>query len=161
MKINRIISQLVIEIIIITITIIGTYFIWDRLDYETQAKMAYAYSNYDARLTLNITENDNNSIISIGNSNSITKEYELYLKINKVENKIYKDYIMVCFDENNYSLNDFNSFEKGNYIYYIIEKGTIKRKSKLDSSIKVYLLNNTQINEENTQFNYLLDLKEI
>ena len=167
MKINRIILKLILEINIILIMIVGTYFIWGKLDYGKEAQIAYAYSNYDARLTLNVTNEkkdlsfyDNDIILSIANSNSITKSYELYIKLENKDSLSNMQNLIINFGGNTFSINELESYVQGKYTYYKITKSSIKRKSKMEFNVKFFLEDNANT-KQNKSLKLSFELKEI
>lgn len=173
MRINKLISHLVMEMVMLVAAIIGTYFVWDNIDMENEAKMAYAYSNYDARLTLNtknsiealIPESDddaeNNVILSLANSNSIIKKYDLYFVYNNKVSQLNKDYIKISLNGNAHYLNELESYESGMFTYYKLESSSIKKKSDKDLNIKIYLAIETPNSEQGKTASFTFNVEEI
>lgn len=167
---NRIIKRLIVEMVMITSMVIGTWFIWQNIDCSEQAKMAYAYSNYDAYLTLNVDKDSINILsngeqsdgltLSIGNSNSIVKSYYLYC-IYDNDSKLDKDFIEVEINNSKIKLNSLEKIEKGNYTYFILDKNSIKKKSTKNLDVKILLADNTPLEEYGKDASIKFDIEEI
>ena len=170
MNYNKRIKGLILEIVTLVSVVVGSFFIWQRLDCSDQAKIAYAYSNYDAYLTLNIDKDSINILpngyendgltLSIGNSNSIVKSYYLYLIYDNNSN-LDKEFIELNMNDKVVKLNTLEKIEKGNFTYYIIEKSSIKKKSTKDIGVKLLLADNTPNEEYGKDASIKFDIEEM
>lgn len=128
------------EIICIGAIILLTNQYWQTLKVEEAASVAYLYTNVTT-LNLNYNETNYNNEktvnLNIVNSGDTNKKYNLYIKVNKTGTS--NNYIKL--DDKNYKLNNFESFSKNKYTYYLIHTDKIEKNSINKLKIKTDLPN--------------------
>lgn len=168
-RINKLIRGTVFEIIVLISVVTASYFVWDNLDLEEARNMAYAYSNYNANLNLQINNNidslvaynENNNIdLSIYNSNKIEKKYTLYIRVNKLNTTVDLNYIKVYYNNNEYSINDLYVFDKGDYKYYKLVSDSIDSKDNERLKVSIYLSDDAPSTQINKEFNFNFYVEE-
>ena len=124
------IFYLSIEIICIGFSILITNQYWKTLNLEESASIAYLYANVNS---LNLNYNETNYQgektvnINIVNSGEENKKYNLYIKVNKKNIDVNNNYIRL--KENNYKLNNFESYTDTKYTYFLIDTSKIEKNS--------------------------------
>ena len=152
--VDKKINGLIIEIILVSILIFASSIVWKNINVEEQAKIAYAYSNMNKKLELELTNNikelkiekdenvkDKTNIeLKIKNDLKIKKEFEIYLKI---DNNINNKYLKLKIDNKIFKLDDFEHFYKGKDVYYKIYEDEIKAYHTNKYKLYVFLSNET------------------
>lgn len=124
------IFYLSIEIVCIGFSILITNQYWQTLNLEESASIAYLYANVNS---LNLNYNETNYQgektvnINIVNSGEENKKYNLYIKVNKKNIDVNNNYIRL--KENNYKLNNFESYTDTKYTYFLIDTSKIEKNS--------------------------------
>lgn len=120
-NINKEINRIIKEIILLMLLIIFSSLLWSTFNYEKDSKIAYAYSNINA-LTIVQSKNDENTILKITNTSKVLKKYKLFLKTEKEINQIIIENKVVNLDK-------INNFKIGTTTYYLLDEGTIDKKT--------------------------------
>lgn len=151
--VNKRIRNTVKDIITLSLFVVGSFFVWNMFDYSAEAKMAYAYSNYNSALIVNSVNNANVLLamndedakdidgftVNVINTNSVVKSYKLVLKCNIRETNLDLNYLKVRIENANYNINSLDKYESGNYIYYTLKEADIKKNSTNSYDLKLYL----------------------
>lgn len=162
-KIDRQIRSIVFEIVVLITFLFVSYNVWDNFNFEEQARIAYAYSNFQTNLILKMEKNIdslvimsddvaskyNNITFNVLNINNVSKSYNLYIKYDIINSDLNKDYLKISYNNKISNLADLDSFVKGNYIYYKINKSTIDKKSNNKYDFNLYLSTETPSSEFN------------
>ena len=173
-EIEKRIRGLLFEMTGIVAFLIFTFFMWNNFNYEKEASIAYAYSNYNSMINTVITKNINmlfmiddessNSIegihFSISNPNSVSKEYNLYLKYDNRNSTLNIDYLKINYEGKIYNVKDLKRIEKENETFYLITTNKISKRSKEDKELKLFLDENTPREEQDELLSYTIYAEE-
>ena len=174
-NIEKRIRSLVFEMVTIVLIVIVSYFVWDNIDYSNEAQIAYAYSNYNTMI--NVIMNNNIKVLSptadeesseldtvdytLTNSNSVAKDYNLFIKYDNKNSNLDKNYLKVNYEGKTFYLNSLKTIERDGYSFYLLTSDTIEKKSSEKDSMILYLAEETPSTEQNKTLSFSLYAEEI
>lgn len=171
--INKKIFYLIFEIVSLISLIFITNNVWNKLDTRA-SKVAYAYSNYESELYINV-DNDLSPLIPVDddkvneeetinieiiNTNKTNKEYNLYFII-KDDTTLNKDYLKIKINNEVNYLKELKNQNKDGYTYYKITTGKINKQSKNLVVLNLYLSSETPNSEQGKNMNINFKIEEI
>lgn len=171
--INKKIFYLIFEIVSLISLIFITNNVWNKLDTRA-SKVAYAYSNYESELYINVDNNlsplipvDDDKVneeetinIEIINTNKTNKEYNLYFII-KDDTTLNKNYLKIKINNEVNYLKELKNQNKDGYTYYKITTGKINKQSKNLVALNLYLSSETPNGEQGKNMNINFKIEEI
>ncbi len=171
--INKKIFYLIFEIVSLISLIFITNNVWNKLDTRA-SKVAYAYSNYESELYINV-DNDLSPLIPVDddkvneeetinieiiNTNKTNKEYNLYFII-KDDTTLNKDNLKIKINNEVNYLKELKNQNKDGYTYYKITTGKINKQSKNLVALNLYLSSETPNSEQGKNMNINFKIEEI
>lgn len=174
MKINKIILLTSLETILLIMLLFVTSMIWNDLDIDSAAKIAYIsennkHLNLDVENNLsslnsledNIALNDNNLIkINIKNDSNVKKHFNLYLKISDDTN-LFTNYLKFAINNEINYLNKMYYYKLDNNIYFLIKTDEIDSKEDIVYIMHLWLSSITPRTEQIKKLNIEYFLEEV
>ncbi len=173
-ELEKRIRGLFLEIGGIIAFIIISLLVWNNFDYENEAQIAYAYSNYNNMINAVITKNinalfptDDESAqyiegikFNISNPNNASKTYNLFFKYDMQSSSLPAMYLKLNYEGNVYKLTDLPSIVKEDTVLYLIDTSKISKKDTIKKELKLYLDENTPTKEQDKLLSFSIYSEE-